>query len=104
MKGTRSSYDAIRKAIILLYSYKFWKDPCNNKLKEERGTSICEKYESELDDLLFTCGLHTLNPKNPFDWFFLFSTVQADNNGDLQCALDKFRQLVELTAPYYFIR
>mgnify|MGYP003289492044 CR=1 FL=1 len=70
---TSESYDAIRKALILLKFYTFW---CGVKLQDPRykGYSpeqLSNSYQEETSFLLFQCGYEDLYAGNPYDGIFL---------------------------------
>lgn len=70
---TSESYDAIRKALILLKFYTFW---CRVKLQDSRykGYSpeqLSNSYQEETSFLLFQCGYEDLYAGNPYDGIFL---------------------------------
>lgn len=98
--GIAESHENRRKILILLYSYKFWfnwqwgKMPENeDDLKKFRPKHVIEdtldldEYLAPLDALLFECGFSQMYAGNPYDWLFLFCTI---NNRPL----DAFRGLM----------
>ena len=98
--GIAESHENRRKILILLYSYKFWfnwqwgKMPENEiEFKIFKPKHVIEEtldlndYLAPLDSLLFDCGFSQMYPGNPYDWLFLFCTI---NNRPL----DVFRGLI----------
>lgn len=77
--STSKSYDSIRKAIILLDFYRFW---ISIKLDKEqfdmKKEDLSEIYREEANDLLYSCGYHTLFDGNPYDWIFLCAAQSED--------------------------
>lgn len=76
------SFEELRKMIILLFSYKFW----FIKQYEKREADL-EDYKAQIDDLLIACGLQEMYFGNPYDWMFLYCSIE-DN------PLDVFRGIV----------
>ena len=66
--STSTSYDSIRKVIILLDFYRFW---VNVKLDEGQTglikIELAEVYHEEADDLLYHCGNNALYNGNPYN-------------------------------------
>lgn len=68
------SYEEIRKTIILLFSYWFWK-----KVEETAmDGDIIDDYISQLNDLLIEANLPPLYYGHPYDWLFMYCTTQED--------------------------
>lgn len=64
------SFEELRKMIILLFSYKFW------FLKQYADVeSDIDDYQMQLDSLLFDSNLPTLYYGNPYDWMFLYCSI-----------------------------
>lgn len=81
------SYEELRKAIILLFSYSFWREATS-----QNAYDIFDDYIDQLNDLLIRANLPELYYGNPYDWMFLYCTY-ADNpldtfRGILSAALD----------------
>lgn len=83
------SYEELRKAIILLFSYSFWRSATT--LQGEYGSiaaaDFFDFYIDQLNDLLIRANLPELYYGNPYDWMFLYCTY-ADN------PLDSFRGII----------
>lgn len=72
---TLTSYDAIRKCLILLKFYHFW---CTMTLNPELADSLVfDAYRDETNDLLACCGHEELYAGNPYDWLFLWCATDA---------------------------
>ncbi|MBQ8932672.1 MAG: hypothetical protein IJ061_00125 [Lachnospiraceae bacterium] len=78
-----STFEELRKSIILLYSYKKWFD----KQYLEIDCDI-DDYRDEMNHLLFESGMPPLYAGNPFDWLFLYCTLNDR-------PLDLFRSVLE---------
>ena len=76
------TYEAIRKMIILLYSYRFW-----YKVQWQRKEYDIDDYVEHLNALLFECGFSLLYYGNPYDWLFLYCTLS-------EYPLDAFRGIL----------
>lgn len=83
-KGT---YEAIRKAIILLKFYEFF---AAAELNGSDG-DLYGEFVSDLDTCLAECGYVQHYWKNPYDWMFCYCATQED-------PLNTFRKLVECYA------
>lgn len=70
-----TSYDSIRKMIVLLDFYRFW---LNVKLSvgytELTKSELTETYIDEANACLVKCGYEELFAANPYDWLFLCAT------------------------------
>ena len=82
------TYEEYRKMIILLYSYKFWfrkqwkEYPAGMDYEPE-----LEDYIEDLNDVLTNASLQELYVGNPFDWMFMYCTIN-------EFPLDTFRDLM----------
>ena len=71
---TTTSYDSIRKCLILLKFYHFWcKIYLNPKLIND--ASAFDIYLDESNDMLTSCGYEEMFSGNPYDWFFLCAST-----------------------------
>ena len=74
-----TSYDSIRKLIILLHFYCFW---LNVKLgmgyTDLTPSDLTETYIDEANACLIKCGYEELFPANPYDWLFLCSAASEE--------------------------
>lgn len=87
---TLTSYDSIRKVLILLNFYKFW---CQIMLKitdhsEYNASELYEIFVDETNSLLFTCGYDALYPGNPYDWLFMRASKNETPLDFLRDAID----------------
>lgn len=82
LSGKIDSFEELRKSIILLFSYHFWR-----KAAKEKISDFYVEYCDELNSILVDAGLPQLYPGNPYDWMFLFCTEKA-------YPLDTFRGLL----------
>lgn len=76
------SYEELRKSIVLLFSYWYWR-----KAQIQKETDFYDDYIDELNNVLEKAGLSPLYYGNPYDWMFLYCT-NADR------PLDTFRGLL----------
>lgn len=76
------SSEELRKIIILLFSYKFWFE----KQYEDSGEDL-DDYICQVDEVLDTVGLQTLYYGNPFDWMFMYCSMD-------ERPLDIFRNIM----------
>lgn len=76
------SYEELRKSIVLLFSYWYWR-----KAQIQKETDYYDDYIDELNNVLEKAGLSPLYYGNPYDWMFLYCT-NADR------PLDTFRGLL----------
>ena len=76
------TYEELRKMIILLYSYCFW-----YQVQHMHEEIDLDDYIAEMNAVLNECGFSELYMGNPFDWMFLYCTLE-DN------PLDTFRGLL----------
>ncbi len=86
---TSTSYDAIRKCLVLLKFYDFW---CRiklnpNMLDSSDGDSLFDIYLSETNSLLISCGYEELFSGNPYDWIFLCCATSDE-------PLEYFREMI----------
>lgn len=76
------TYEEIRKLIILLFSYIFWSNAQEKKVKD-----VFEEYEEALNKYLLDSGLPNLYAGNPYDWLFLYCAME-------ERPLDAFRNIL----------
>lgn len=71
---TSTSYDSIRKCLILLKFYHFWTSFLLNPslFAASDGFDI---FVEETDALLISCGHEALYAGNPYDWLFLWAAA-----------------------------
>ena len=79
--GKQISYDAMRKALIVLNFYDYF---AKLSFKKENNNSDFELFVEETNDLLISCGYPPFYIRNPFDWLIL----HCANN---YSPLDEFR-------------
>lgn len=88
LQKKKPSYDELRKSIILLFSYQFWrKNKLNTETKPKENFEVFDDFEMQLSDLLNDIGFPPLYYGNPYDWLFLYCT-STDK------PLDTFRELI----------
>lgn len=80
------TYETLRKMIILLYSYLFWRDYHNKKIVDSRKMKA---YVDGLNQTLDMCGFSELYYGNPYDWLFLYCT-------SLDYSLETFRAMLKI--------
>lgn len=73
LKDGGSSFEEIRKTIILLFSYQYW---C--KAARQKDENIYDDYVDELNDALDEANLAPLYYGNPYDWLFLYCTASVN--------------------------
>lgn len=74
-----TSYDSIRKMIILLDFFRFWLNvKLNIGYTDLAQSELAETYLDEANACLIKCGYEKLFPVNPYDWLFLCS-AQSEN-------------------------
>lgn len=75
-----TSYDAIRKMIVLFSFYCFWAEVKLGITDLERYSSneLPEIYIEQTNDYLQECGYENLYAGNPYDWIFLCSAQSED--------------------------
>ncbi len=71
--GTSTSYDSIRKCLILLKFYHFWASLLLKPALAEYD--LFDVFQEETDALLTSCGYDELYPGNPYDWLFLWAST-----------------------------
>lgn len=81
------SFEELRKMIILLFSYCFWRNAAKHKLFD-----LYDDYCDQLNDLLADCDFPTLYFGNPYDWLFLFCTFSCTDEYN---SLDCFRTVLD---------
>lgn len=84
LSGESESFEELRKTIILLFSYFFWRKAFTSNLID-----CYDDYCDQLNDLLFRSQLPELYYGNPFDWMFLYCTYVGAER-----ALDVFRGIL----------
>lgn len=77
-----ATYDELRKMLILLFSFWFWR-----QIQKKNDYANIDDYTEQLNALLTDTNLPELYPGNPFDWLFCFCTM-TDN------PLDTFRAIL----------
>lgn len=68
-----TSYDSIRKMLILLQFWHFW---CRTELSENNDTprhDLCHAFCDETSDLLYHCGYSALFVGNPYDFIYMYA-------------------------------
>ena len=88
LQKKKPSYDELRKSIILLFSYQFWrKNKLNTETKPKENSEVFDDFEMQLSDLLNDIGFPPLYYGNPYDWLFLYCTTTDK-------PLDTFRGII----------
>lgn len=81
-----TSYDSIRKCLVLLKFYHFFVNlELNPGIIEDGYYTI---YRDETNNILYSCGYEELFAGNPYDWLFLWSAAQKKPLNALRNALD----------------
>lgn len=89
---TSTSYDFIRKTLILFKFYDFW---CRIKLKEIKIPKEYNKFDlfvQEMKDILFECGYEELYWGNSYDWVFLYSSKTSSPLDTFRGMIDEFNE------------
>lgn len=81
-KGT-ISHEELRKLFVLLQSYVLWYEMQYNEMQLDLDT-----YKAEMDCRLFEMQLSELYYGNPFDWLFLYCSIQEK-------PLNYFRDIID---------
>lgn len=80
-----TSYDSIRKCLILLKFYHFWVNLLlNPDLAADNPFDI---YRDETNALLAECGYDDLFAGNPYDWLFLWASTSGNPLNTLRQAI-----------------
>lgn len=83
---TTTSYDSIRKCLVLLKFYDFW---CRGKLEQDEEAYSFDNYTAETNHLLWECGYESLFQDNPYDFLFLWASTTKDPLGYLRDAVER---------------
>lgn len=77
LRGERKSDELIRKTLILLLFYQYWTDKALRKRKQvyEAEPGEAEHCISRMNAYLEEAGYFPLYAGNPYDWLFLFASV-----------------------------
>ena len=78
LKGDYSSPEAMRKLIILLHFYCFWKTLCDDYALEYVSGSGFDDYQDEINNLLYRAGYSEMYFRNPYDGLFLYAASTDD--------------------------
>lgn len=78
LKGDYSSPEAMRKLIILLHFYCFWKTLCDDYALEYVSGSGFDDYQIEINNLLYRAGYSEMYFRNPYDGLFLYAASTDD--------------------------
>ena len=65
-------YEGLRKGIILLFSYVYWRELETQRIKDPAAT---KQYYVEMNEILNGCGFPILYCGNPYDWLFIYCTT-----------------------------
>ncbi|WP_295219552.1 hypothetical protein [Ruminococcus sp.] len=88
------SYDAMRKALILLNFYSYFADMKSETLKRHGDFFVMEEdfltFVEETNDLLTTCGYPPFYARNPYDWLILHCANQPDPLQEFQNAMQAY--------------
>ncbi len=90
-----TSYDSIRKALILLKFYEFW---CTIKLNRKKYTQyshheLFNEFCTSTNNVLDNAGYNELYAGNPYDWIFLKASYVSDE------PLEYFRNIICFILP-----
>lgn len=75
-EGKKVSYETIRKALIILQLYDFYKDVYEEN--ERHIKNYLEDFYTETNALLMKCGLAHLYVRHPFDWIIIFCALSTE--------------------------
>ena len=73
----KPSYEEIRKMIVLLFSYEFWINTIEGTYGMQYNNYF-DTYVSMQDIHLNNAGMPPMYPGNPYDWLFLYCTLQEN--------------------------
>lgn len=92
---TSTSYDSIRKCLILLKFYHFWVTlelmMDSGNAAEDSQTEYADYFDDfceEMAQLLEECGYEELYERNPYDWIFLWASTTEQ-------PLESFRRMMK---------
>lgn len=84
---TSTSYDSIRKCLILLKFYHFW---CSQKLRPGQPDGYTfDQFADEANHLLANCAYGELYENHPYDCLFLWAASTDDPLGYLRDAVEQ---------------
>lgn len=70
------SDEALRKTLILLYFYHYYKSQDNaigkQEIDKQMIKKLCNDFWAECDEKLINCGFAILYPRNWYDWYILY--------------------------------
>lgn len=92
IKKHKASNDTCRKALIVLYFYKFYATLCSVKTipSESDFGSYFNSFEISLDELLDKCGYIQSYLRNPFDRLILYCANQDNPLQELKNIMQKY--------------
>lgn len=86
-----TSYDSIRKCLILLKFYHFWVTLLLNP--DLIADSPFDIYRDETNALLTECGYDDLFAGNPYDWLFLWASTSEKPLDTLRAAINSIEEI-----------
>lgn len=90
IKEGKASYDTIRKALILMKFYVFYKQAI-----KYNPSDLFDDFRQETNDLLEECGYGYLYSRNPYDWLFMHCAASCD-----YYPLDEFKNILVDMIPF----
>lgn len=83
-KGSKGSYDAVRKILIAFEFMLFW---CQAEIRDDLdcpAEMLPEVFFDDMSASLINCGYSELFPGNPYDWLFMRASRSEDPIGFIQ--------------------
>lgn len=77
LNGTHTSYERVRKILILLVFYRFWAKRALKANSYQAGDRDAQRCIAEINNNLHVAGYATLYPGNPYD-FIILTALDAD--------------------------
>jgi len=92
IKKRKASNDTCRKALIVLYFYKFYASLCldETSFSKSKDKTYFNSFEISLDELLDKCGYIQSYVRNPFDRFILYCANQNHPLQEFKSIMQKY--------------
>lgn len=87
IKKHKASYDAIRKALIMLSFYHFFADA---RIKGIKSPDLFDEFVDEMNTTLAECGYVQLYWRNPYDWMIGHCAEKEDPLDMLRNMIDEY--------------
>lgn len=87
LKG-KASFDAIRKALIMLNFYYFFAEALISGVDTEDG--LFDEFTDEMNEVLLKCGYVQLYWRNPYDWMVGYCACAQNPLSELRSLIDEY--------------